>query len=72
MVKKASMKRDGSKRSTKLFSKDGETWFTKPDSDKRTSEWWSNTTTSKGGKKKTRYNLMAGLPAPNWLRDLFK
>ena len=68
MVKKYSMKRDGSKRTTYLYSRDGEVFYTKPDSDSRTSEWWGRKK-SKGGR---RYTLMAGLPAPKWLKDFFK
>ena len=71
-VKKARMTRDGAKGKTSLFSIDGGTWFTKPNTDKRSSEWWSNTTTTSNGKKKTRYTLMAAMPAPKWLRDHFK
>lgn len=67
MVKKTTMRRDGAKGLTSLFSIDGEVFYTKPNSDGRTSEWWGRKK-PKGG---MRYTLMAGLPAPQWLKDFF-
>lgn len=67
MVRKTTMRRDGAKGLTNLFTVDGEVFYTKPSSDGRTSEWWGFKK-PKGG---MRYTLMAGLPAPQWLRDFF-
>ena len=61
----------GRKQGRPLFSLNRSVWFTKPDSDKRSSEWWSQDYRSKG-KDRTRFQLVAGLPSPQWLRDLFK
>lgn len=67
MVRKATMKRDGAKGLTKLFTADGEVFYTKPDSDGRTSKWWGSKK-PKGGR---RYTLIAGMPAPKWLKEFF-
>jgi hypothetical protein len=69
MVKRYTMKRSGSKRTVKLWSDDGEKFFTKPDSDGRTSEWWRTPNERKKGA--VRYSLMGTMQAPNWLKKLF-
>lgn len=67
MVKTTSIRRDGSKKRTRLFTMDSQVFYTKPNSDGRTSEWWGFKK-PKGG---MRYTLMAGIPAPQWLKDFF-
>ena len=66
-VKSYTMNRKGSKRKIKLYSNNDEVFFTKPDSDGRTSEWWGSNN-PQGGRS---FTLMAGLSSPKWLKDLF-
>jgi len=70
MVKKYEMtlmKRDGSTKPVRLYTSDRQLFYTKPNSDGRTSEWWGFMKPTGG----MRYTLLAAIPAPKWLKDLF-